>query len=133
MFAGHMLLPPSGLQRFVGSLGIASLTHIFKIKRIYQVSFAVVLTRLQQDGHLDKKQAGRFWRIWKKNGWQTYEPEPVQQTLCFYRRTERVARRAFERGEVTQDFLADVLDLNRKDLAECLRQWEEEARIDAVS
>ena len=133
MFAGHMLLPPNGLRRFVGSLGIVSLTDIFEIKRIYRVSYAAVLKRLEQDGHLSKKQAGRFWGIWKKNGWQTREPEPVQQPLCFYRRTERVARRAFERGEVTQDFLADVLDLSRKDLTARLRQWEEDAQADAVS
>jgi len=132
MFAEHMLLPPSGLRRFGGSLGVASLTDIFEIKRIYRVSFAAVLTRLRQDGHIGKKAGSVFWGIWKRRGWQTREPEPIQQPLCFYRRTERLARRAFERGEVTQDFLAGVLQVDRKDLALRLRQWEEDALIDAV-
>ena len=131
-FAGHMLAPPGGLRRFVGTLGAVTLTDIFEIKRIYRVSFAAVLTRLQQDGFIGRKEAGRFWGIWKKRGWQTEEPQPLTEELCFYRRTLRLARRAFERGEVTQDFLADVLDLSRKELAVHLRQWEEDAQADAV-
>jgi Zn-dependent peptidase ImmA (M78 family)/transcriptional regulator with XRE-family HTH domain len=131
-FAGHMLVPPAGLRRFVGSLGAVTLTDIFEIKRIYRVSFAAVLTRLQEEGLISRDVTGTFWGIWKKRGWQTEEPEPVREPLCFYRRTVRLAHRAFERGEVTQDFLADVLDLGRKDVAALLRRWEEEALIDAI-
>lgn len=131
-FSGHMLVPPSGLRRFVGSLGAVTLTDIFEIKRIYRVSFATALTRLQQDGFIGKEAGGGFWGVWKKRGWQTQEPEPLREGLCFYRRTERLARRAFEHGEATQDFLADVLDLSRKELAVRLRRWEEDTRIDAV-
>jgi len=131
-FAGYLLVPTLGLRRFVGSLGVVTLTDIFEIKRIYRVSFAAVLTRLQQEGLVNKKLAGRFWAIWKVRDWQTQEPEAIEQGLCFHRRTERLARRAFERGEVTQDFLVDVLDLKRKEVATRLRQWEEDALIDAV-
>ncbi|HHJ19459.1 MAG TPA: helix-turn-helix domain-containing protein [Gammaproteobacteria bacterium] len=131
-FAGHMLVPPAGLRRFVGSLGALTLTDIFEIKRIYRVSFAAVLTRLQQDSLIGKKAAGTMWGIWKRRRWQTEEPEPVREPLCFYRRTVRVARRAFERGEVTQDFLADILELGRKEVAVLLMQWEEEALTNAV-
>jgi len=132
LFAGHMLVPPAGLRRFVGSLGVVTLTDIFEIKRIYRVSFATVLTRLQQDGLVSRKLANRFWAIWKKRGWQTQEPEPASAFLCFHRRTERLARRAFARREVTQNFLADILDLDRRALAARLRAWEEEALEDAV-
>ena len=132
LFTGHMLVPPAGLRRFVGSLGVVTLTDIFEIKRICRVSFATVLTRLQQEGLVGRKLASRFWAIWKKNGWQIQEPERMLGPLCFHRRTERLARRAFERGEVTQDFLADVLNLDRRELAVRLRAWEEEALEDAV-
>lgn len=131
-FAGHLLVPSLGLRRFVGSLGVVTLTDIFEIKRIYRVSFGAALTRLQQEGLVNRTLAGRFWSIWKARGWDRNEPEPLSEGLCFYRRTERLARRAFERGEVTQDFLVDVLDLNRKEVAVRLRQWEEDALIDAV-
>ncbi len=131
-FAGYMLVPPSGLRRFVGSLGIVTLTDIFEIKRIYRVSFAAALIRLQQDGFISRKVAGGFWGVWNRRGWKTEEPQPLGEGLCFYRRTLRLARRAFERGEVTQDFLADVLDLSRKELAVHLRQWEEDAQADAI-
>jgi len=131
-FAGHILVPPGGLRRFVGSLGIVTLTDIFEIKRIYRVSFATALIRLQQDGFINKKVAGGFWSVWHRRGWKTEEPQPLGEGLYFYRRTLRLARRAFERGEVTQGFLADVLGLSRKELAAHLRQWEEDARIDAI-
>jgi hypothetical protein len=67
-----------------------------------------------------------------KRGWDRNEPEPLQEPPSYGRRTEGLARRAWERGDASIGFLAEVLDKDRKEMSRLVADWEEDAHIDAV-
>lgn len=131
-FAGAFLVPAVALRQHVGPLIRINPTDVIRLKRLFRVSFTGMLTRLYQEGYLDKASNGRLWSICKARSWDKHEPEPLQEPPAYGRRTETLARAAWERGEVSLPFLQEVLGRDRKAVRDLVSDWEQDAQIDAV-
>lgn len=131
-FAGTFLVPAVALRQHAGSLGRISPTDVIRLKRVFRVSFTGMLARLHQEGYLDKATNARLWAICKTRSWDRQEPEPLKEPPAYGRRTEALARAAWERGEASLPFLGDVLGKDRKAMRDLVSDWEQDAHVDAV-
>lgn len=131
-FAGNFLVPEAALRRNIFPDQPLNVTDVLRLKRLFRVSFATMVTRLAQEKLINKKNENILWAVWNRRGWKTQEPEPIQQELGCGRRTLVLARHAFERKEASLSFIGDLLDMPRKNLADLIKTWEEEAHLDAV-
>lgn len=131
-FAGAFLVPAVALRQHAGPLSRINPTDVIRLKRLFRVSFTGMLTRLCQEGYLDKASNGRLWSICKARGWDKQEPEPLSEPPAYGRRTEALARAAWERGEVSLPFLQEVLGQDRKAVRDLVSDWEQDTQLDAV-
>lgn len=131
-FAGTFLVPDGALRQHAGGLGRISPTDVVRLKRLFRVSFTGMLTRLYQAGHLTKADNGRLWSICKARGWDKQEPEPLREPPAYARRTEALARAAWERGEASLGFLGEVLGKDRRAMRDLAADWEQDVQVDAV-
>ena len=131
-FAGTFLVPDAALRQHAGPLERINPTDVMRLKRLFRVSFTGMLTRLYQGGYLDKATNGRLWSICKARGWDKQEPEPLAEAPAYGRRTEALARAAWERGEASLSFLGELLGKDRKAMRDLVSDWEQDAQVDAV-
>lgn len=131
-FAGAFLVPEAALRQHAGSLGRIGPTDVIRLKRLFRVSFTSMLTRLYQEDYLNKADNGRLWSICVARGWDKQEPEPLQEPPAYGRRTEALARTAWEQGEASLSFLGEVLGRDRKAMRDLVSDWEKDAQVDAV-
>jgi Zn-dependent peptidase ImmA (M78 family)/transcriptional regulator with XRE-family HTH domain len=131
-FAGTFLVPDAALRQHAGPLGRISPTDVIRLKRLFRVSFTGMLTRLYQEGYLNKADNGRLWSICKARGWDKDEPERLQEPPAYGRRTEALARTAWEQGEASMSFLGEVLGRDRKAMRDLISDWEKDIQVDAV-
>ena len=131
-FAGAFLVPDGALRQHAGTLGRITPTDVMRLKRLFRVSFTSLLTRLHQEGYLNKGDNARLWGIAKQRGWDRQEPEPLQESPAYGRRTEALARVAWERGEASLAFLEEVLGKDRLAMRDLVADWEQDAQVDAV-
>lgn len=131
-FAGAFLVPAAALRQHAGPLNRISPTDVIRLKRLFRVSYTGMLTRLYQEGYLDKVANGRLWSICKARGWDKQEPEPLKEPPAYGRRTEALARAAWERDEASLSFLGEVLGKDRKAMRDLVSDWEQDAQLDAV-
>lgn len=131
-FAGCFLVPEAALRQHAGPLGRISPTDVIRLKRLYRVSFTGMLTRLHQEGYLDKADNNRLWSICRARGWDKQEPDPLREPPAYGRRTEALARAAWERGEASLAFLGEVLGKDRQAMRDLVSDWEKDAQADAV-
>jgi Zn-dependent peptidase ImmA (M78 family)/transcriptional regulator with XRE-family HTH domain len=131
-FAGVFLVPDAGLRQHAGRLERITPTDVIRLKRLFRVSFTGMLTRLHQEGYLDKTSNSLLWSICKARGWDKQEPEPLKEPPAYGRRTEALARVAWERGEASLAFLGEVLDRDRKAIRDLVSDWEKDAQVDAI-
>lgn len=131
-FAGAFLVPDGALRQHAGILGRITPTDVMRLKRLFRVSFTSLLTRLHQEGYLNKADNARLWGIAKQRGWDRQEPEPLQESPAYGRRTEALARVAWERGEASLAFLGEVLGKDRLAMRDLVADWEQDAQVDAV-
>ncbi len=131
-FAGTFLVPDAALRQHVGRLERITPTDVIRLKRLFRVSFTGMLTRLSQAGHLDKAASNRLWSICKARGWDKQEPDPIVEPLAYGRRTEALARVAWERDEASLSFLGEVLGRDRKAIGDLVSDWERDAPVNAL-
>ncbi|MEJ2325951.1 MAG: ImmA/IrrE family metallo-endopeptidase [Chromatiaceae bacterium] len=131
-FAGAFLVPDAALRQHAGPLGRISPTDVSRLKRLFRISFTGMLTRLYQEGYLNKTDNARLWSICRARGWDKHEPEALQEPPAYGRRTEALARTAWERGEASMSFLGEVLGRGRKAMRDLVSDWEQDAQVDAV-
>lgn len=131
-FAGAFLVPGAALRQHAGLLERITPTDVIRLKRLFRVSFTSMLTRLNQERYLNKADIGRLWGIVRHRGWDTKEPEPLREPPAYGRRTEALARVAWERGQASLPFLGEVLDKDRKAMRDLVTDWEQDAQVDAV-
>ena len=132
IFAGSFLVPGSALVRLVGEVRQFTVTDILYYKRVFGVAFSMILMRLEQEGLLRSENKKQLWGTAMRNGWIKNEPKPMAGKLHCGGRVLMLSRHAFERQEASIAFLQEVLQQSRKDVAVLLREWEQEARTDAV-
>lgn len=132
-FAGAFLVPSAALRQHAAPLDHVSPTDVMRLKRMFRVSFTGMLTRLNQEGYVNRADNGRLWAICKARGWDKEEPSPLLEGPAYGCRTQALARRAWERGEVSLAFLQEVLDKDRKEVQALVADWDKDARVDAAA
>jgi Zn-dependent peptidase ImmA (M78 family)/transcriptional regulator with XRE-family HTH domain len=131
-FAGSFLVPGAALRRLAGGVRSFTITDILYFKEIFRVSATTLITRLDQEDMLRPDNKRKLWAAANALGWMKQEPQPLSGNLHCNRRVLMLSRHAFEREEASVGFLQDVLNLSRKELSDLLREWEKEARTDAL-
>jgi hypothetical protein len=125
-------VPAVALRQHASPLTRINPTDVIRLKRLFRVSFTGMLSRLWQEGFLDKASNARLWSICKARGWDTQEPEPLAEPPAYGRRTQALARAAWERGEASLAFLQEVLGQDRRAVRDLVADWEQDSQLDAV-
>ena len=136
-FAGHFLMPDEGFQmEWKEVAGLHFVDRVFKVKRIFRVSYKTVLSRLIEYGDVDSS-------IWKKfniayqrrfnrrlsfkeepMGMDTSEPFGMQRFDFFEDRFSRLTREALEKDKISLSRGAEMLRISIEEMQELLADWE---------
>jgi len=136
-FAGHFLMPDEGFRKeWNEAAGLHFVDRVFKIKRIFRVSYKTVLSRLIEYGDADNS-------IWKKfniayqrrfnrrlsfkeepMGMDAAEPFGMQRFDFFEDRFSRLTREAVEKDKISISRGAEMLRIGIEEMQELLKDWE---------
>ncbi len=136
-FAGHFLMPNEGFRKeWNEAAGLFFVDRVFKVKRIFRVSYKTVLLRLLEIGLVDSS-------IWKKfniayrhryNRSLTFKEEPMgldssepfgmHRFDFFEDRFRRLTREALEKDKISLSRGAEILGLNMDEMHDLLQSWE---------
>lgn len=111
-FAGAFLVPALSLQAEMGpSRRSVAYREIMLVKRIFRVSAASMLMRLEQVGIMDKSQRDWYFRTIARE-WRLKEPVPLEETFLKEespRRFERLVYHALAEGLISNIKAAELL------------------------
>jgi Zn-dependent peptidase ImmA (M78 family)/DNA-binding XRE family transcriptional regulator len=149
-FAAHLLMPDVAFRpEWENAIGLPLLDRVFKVKRMFRVSWGTVLYRLLENNEADDS----IWAVFRSRYRERYgkklggkdEPRrldeddfyggiPVSRgiereelSVMDFRedRLSRLVRRAFQSGKVSLGWAAEVLDVSRKDMRRLASEWAE--------
>ena len=137
LFAGHFLMPDAGFRKeWAEAAGLAFVDRVFKVKRIFRVSYKSILVRLIEYGAVDKND------IWRKFNWAyqqryrrklPFKEEPMgivgepfrMERFDFYEdRLSRLTRKAVEEDKISLSRGAEILRIGIEEMQELLVDWE---------
>lgn len=124
-FAACFLVPSNALSLYHSKGDWVYPDSILRLKKIFRVSAACIISRLAQTKLIKANNSGMLWGYANKHGWKTCEPEPLTERLNYNNRLKEIARKAWSREAATESFIADLLDLDRKSMACLLEEWYE--------
>jgi len=135
-FASHFLMPDAGFRKeWNEAAGLAFVDRVFKVKRIFRVSYKTILMRLVECGAVDKN-------IWKKFHWAHYqkykikltnkkepmgvnnEPFRINRYDFFEDRLSLLTRRAVEDDNISLSRGAEILRISIEEMQDLLENWE---------
>lgn len=137
LFAGNLLMPDAGFRKeWEEAAGLHWVDRVFKVKRIFHVSYKTVLLRLIEYGDVDAS-------IWKKFNLAfrmrfrrklSYKEEPLGmepaepfglQSFDFYEdRLSRLVRKAVEEDKISVSRGAEILRVTIEEMHERINDWE---------
>lgn len=135
LFASHFLLPHEGFKKeWNEAAGLPFVDRVFKIKRIFRVSYKTVLYRLVESGAADQKIWPKFYTAHLRRYGQslaghkepmglTDEPFRMDRHDFFEDRLSRLTRRAVEQEEISLSRGAEILDITVEDMKDLLMEW----------
>jgi Zn-dependent peptidase ImmA (M78 family)/DNA-binding XRE family transcriptional regulator len=135
-FAGYFLMPKEGFDKeWDDTFGMHFLDRVMKVKRIFRVSYKVVLFRLVQEGQISsdiwRQFPPAFERYYGKKLSQKEEPyiegaEPYgMQPFDFYEdRLGRLVRKAIDEEQISISRGAEILGLTTEAILERVAEWE---------
>lgn len=137
LFASHFLLPNEGFEKeWNEAAGLHWVDRVFKVKRIFHVSYKTVLMRLIQNGIADQKIWMRFnhdYQI-RFNRTLTFKEEPagidsnepyrLQQFDFYEDRLSRLTRKAVENDTISLSRGAEILHISIREMQDLLSSWE---------
>ena len=137
LFAGHFLMPDEGFRReWQDAAGLDAVDRVFKVKRIFHVSYKTVLARLIDQGVVDKSIWARFNVAYQRrfNRKLSYKEEPMgidpaepcglqPFDLC-EDRFSRLVREAIESEKISTSRGAEMLRISVEAMQERLAGWE---------
>ncbi len=105
------------------------LDRVFKVKRIFRVSYKTVIFRLIDKGHLEKD-------IWPKINTslrnkckirisQDYEPDKLEKSDFKTDWLERLVRIAFEKNMITKSRASEILGISLQEMRSRTESWAE--------
>ncbi|MBN1548489.1 MAG: ImmA/IrrE family metallo-endopeptidase [Syntrophaceae bacterium] len=136
-FAGHFLMPNEGFRKeWNEAAGLHFVDRIFKVKRIFRVSYKTILSRLVEDKVVDKS-------IWKKfnlayqqrfsqkllfkeepMGIDPAEPFGMHRFDFFEDRFSLLTREAVEKDKISLSRGAEMLRIGIGEMQDLLQNWE---------
>ena len=149
LFAAHFLMPEEAFAReWEDACGLAFVDRVFKVKRIFRVSYRTVLYRLSE-GLADKAELWRRFQVdFKRRSGKTLlkedepealaadafraslpesspagEPEKLSQADFLEDRLSRLVRKAVEKSAITLSRGAEVLGLSLQEMRELSASW----------
>lgn len=136
-FAGHFLLPDEGFQKeWEESAGLHFVDRVFKVKRIFRVSYKAVLHRLVESGAADasiwRKFNAAYLRRFNRSlsykeepsGMGASEPIGMKAVDFFEDRFSRLVREALEQEKISLSRGAEMLRIGVEEMQELFRDWE---------
>ncbi len=136
-FAGHFLMPNEGFwKEWNEASGLHFVDRVFKVKRIFRVSYKTVLSRLLEDKAVDSNIWRKFNTAYHKrfNRKLSFKEEPMgidsaepfgMMRFDFYEdRFSRLAREALEEDKISISRGAEILRIGIEEMQELLQNWE---------
>lgn len=136
MFASHFLMPDKGFRKeWNEAAGLAFVDRVFKVKRIFRVSYKTILMRLIECGAADSD-------IWKKFYWAHFkkyqtklsnkkepmgvsnEPFRIDSYDFFEDRLSLLTRKAVEKDRISLSRGAEILRINIEEMQDLFNNWE---------
>ena len=137
LFAGHFLMPDKGFfKEWDEAAGLHPVDRVFKVKRIFHVSYKAVIFRLIEHGIADRSVWMRFNQAYQRrfNRKLLFKEEPmaIDSTEPFglkrfdfqEDRFSRLARKAVEKDKISFSRGAEMLGIGIEDMQDILRNWE---------
>jgi Zn-dependent peptidase ImmA (M78 family)/DNA-binding XRE family transcriptional regulator len=135
-FAGHFLLPDEGFRKeWNEAAGLHFVDRVFKVKRIFRVSYNTVLSRLLEDGVTDKSIWMKFNLAYQQrfNRKLPFKEEPIginpaepfgMQRFDFYEdRFRSLTREAVEKDKISLSRGAQMLRIGIEEMRDLLQSW----------
>lgn len=136
-FAGHFLMPDEGFRReWNEAAGLHFVDRVFKVKRIFRVSYKTVLSRLLENGVADDsiwmKFNGAYHQRYSRR--LTFKEEPMgidpsepfgMKSFDFYAdRFSLLTREAVEKDKISLSRGAEMLGIRIAEMQDLLKNWE---------
>ncbi|NLT68666.1 MAG: ImmA/IrrE family metallo-endopeptidase [Acidobacteria bacterium] len=136
-FAGHFLMPNEGFRKeWNEAAGLHFVDRVFKIKRIFRVSYKTVLSRLLEERAVDKSIWMKFNMAYQQQferklpfkeepmGIDRAEPFGLQRFDFYEDRFRRLTRQAVEKEKISPSRGAEMLRISIEEMRDLLRNWE---------
>jgi Zn-dependent peptidase ImmA (M78 family) len=145
IFASHFLMPEEAFRsEWDDSFGLALVERVFKIKRIFQVSYKTVLYRLSETlgpsiwgkfqnayrlktgktlGKADEPQALTPDKFQSPEAMRSKEPDSMSPSYFMEDRLSSLVRRAVEQDEITMSRGAEILRLDLELMRDRVSSW----------
>jgi Zn-dependent peptidase ImmA (M78 family)/DNA-binding XRE family transcriptional regulator len=137
-FAGHFLMPKEGFRlEWNEAAGLHFVDRVFKVKRIFRVSYKTVLLRLIEEGVADKSIWIKFNIAYQRrfNRKLAFKEEPMgidpaaepfgmDRFDFFEDRFKRLTRDAVEKDKISISRGAEILRIDIEEMHELLQNWE---------
>ena len=136
-FAGYFLLPDKGFRKeWNEAAGLHWVDRVFKVKRIFRVSYKTILFRLIEHGVADKSVWMRFQQAYQKKFGRrlpfkeepmalvSAEPAGLKRFDFFEDRFSRLTREAIEKDQISLSRGAEILGITIEEMQDLLQNWE---------
>lgn len=128
LFASHFLMPEALFKKeWDGAYGQPFLDRVFKVKRMFRVSYKTVLRRLE-DEELEKPGLyPRFFALYKnrfkRSLTQKEEPKPLEDVDFKQDVLPTLVRKGVERGILSHSKAAELLDKTLQEFQNVAAEW----------
>lgn len=135
-FAGEFLVPAKGfIKEWNDSKGLNFVDSILRIKKIFNVSYQVIIHRLHQInpgyevGELRKRFAIQYNRQYNHDLKNHYEPEAISRFDILEDRFARLVREAYDNEIISITRAGEMLNLSQQELRDRSRDWGESIEL----
>lgn len=135
IFAGHFLMPDEGFRKeWNEAAGLPLVYRVFKVKRIFRVSYKTVLNRLIEFGAVDSSIWPKFnWVFQQRYGRKlSFKEEPMgvgsepfrMERFDFYEdRLSKLTRIAIEEEKVSLSRGAEIMRISIEEMQDLSANW----------
>lgn len=136
-FASHLLMPNDGFRKeWKEASGLHWVDRVFKVKRIFRVSYKTVLYRLIEDGAVESSIWMRFQQAYQQKfkrklpfkeepmAMDSTEPFGLQRFDFFEDRFRRLTKEAVEKDKISVSRGAEILCISIEEMQDLLENWE---------
>ncbi len=129
VFAGYFLMPQEHfIKEWNATYGLHFVDRVFKVKRIFKVSYGTVLTRLVETRKFDKSIWGKFFGMYNKKFKRSLkgkvEPQPMNPYDFREDRLSMLVRKAIQSEQIGPHRGAQILRISPEEMNDWAESWE---------